>query len=60
MPTYTYKCDKCDHQFDQIQKITADPLKACPSCKDEKLRKIITAGGNFSLKGKGWFKSGGY
>jgi|TARA_B110000977_G_scaffold58461_1_gene79481 putative FmdB family regulatory protein len=60
MPTYTYKCDKCDHQFDQIQKITADPLKACPSCKDEKLRKIITSGGNFSLKGKGWFKSGGY
>lgn len=59
MPTYTYKCDKCDHQFEEIQKMTDDPLKTCPSCKKEKLKKIIT-GGQFALKGKGWFKSGGY
>ena len=59
MPTYTYKC-QCGCQFEKVQKISAEPLKLCPECKTERLKKIITAGGGFALKGKGWFKSGGY
>lgn len=60
MPTYTYKCERCSHQFEKLQKISAEPLKSCPECKTERLKKIITASGGFALKGKGWFKSGGY
>ena len=60
MPTYAYKCDECNHQFEKIQKMSDEPLKLCPSCNNEKLKKIITASGGFALKGKGWFKSGGY
>jgi putative FmdB family regulatory protein len=60
MPTYTYRCERCSHQFEKLQKISAEPLKSCPECKTERLKKIITASGGFALKGKGWFKSGGY
>ncbi|MFN2191769.1 MAG: FmdB family zinc ribbon protein, partial [Candidatus Promineifilaceae bacterium] len=26
MPTYSYKCTKCGHQFDAKQRMTDDPL----------------------------------
>jgi putative FmdB family regulatory protein len=62
MPTYTYKCKECDHQFDTVQRMSDDNLTECPECKKEELSKIITPGlsGGFQLKGQGWFKSGGY
>lgn len=56
MPTYTYKCDACEHQFDIKQKMSDDKLTTCPECDKEALQKIITTTGGFALKGKGWFK----
>jgi len=32
MPTYVYRCKKCEHQFESIQKMTDEPLKKCPEC----------------------------
>ena len=52
MPTYNYKCDKCEHQFETIQRITEKPLKDCPKCEG-KLEKVFYAS-NFTLKGSGW------
>mgnify|MGYP003665091825 CR=1 FL=1 len=44
-----------------VQRIVDDPLSVCPECNEEELKKVIVAGGSgFQLKGKGWFKSGGY
>lgn len=60
MPTYEYKCKKCEHGFEIVQKIKDDPLRQCPECKQESLQKIITSGGGFQLKGSGWYKTGGY
>jgi|TARA_R110000822_G_scaffold48716_1_gene128022 predicted nucleic acid-binding Zn ribbon protein len=39
-----------------------DVLVNCPECKEDELKKVFvaSAGGGFQLKGKGWFKSGGY
>jgi len=59
MPTYTYKCKDCDHQFDIRQKMSDDRLTDCPECKKETLEKIITQS-NFQLKGNGWYNKGGY
>lgn len=43
MPVYPYKCEACGHEFDEIQKVKDGPLKKCPECKKNKLRRVITA-----------------
>jgi putative FmdB family regulatory protein len=62
MPTYSYKCKRCDHGFEVMQRITDDVLVKCPECDEDELKKVIVPSitGGFSLKGNGWFKSGGY
>lgn len=55
MPTYDYKCDKCEHAFEAFQSITADPLKVCPECQDESLRRLIGRGGGVIFKGSGFY-----
>jgi len=40
--------------------MTEDPLLECPDCGEKQLKKIINSTGGFQLKGKGWFKDGGY
>lgn len=57
MPTYTYRCDACDSEFEKEQRIVEPPIKKCPSCGKAKARRLIT-GGNFILKGGGWYSDG--
>ncbi len=56
MPIYEYRCDACGHEFEQIQKISEDPLQECPDCGDITLRKLMSAAG-FRLKGGGWYET---
>lgn len=62
MPIYEYVCDACGHELEALQKISDAPLKQCPECSKESLRKKVSAAA-FRLKGGGWyetdFKSGG-
>jgi len=60
MPTYSYRCKSCGHDFDRVQKISEEPIRECPKCKKTELKKVVTGGNGFQLKGKGWFNSGGY
>jgi putative FmdB family regulatory protein len=56
VPIYEYECDACHQRFEILQKIS-DPLKTqCPSCKEEKLRKRVSAAA-FRLKGGGWYET---
>tara|TARA_R110000796_G_scaffold173337_2_gene290280 strand:- start:1714 stop:1851 length:138 start_codon:yes stop_codon:yes gene_type:complete len=45
-----------------MQRMSDDPLVNCPECKKDELKKVMVPSttGGFQLKGKGWFKSGGY
>ena len=52
MPIYEYHCEKCG-DFDVMQKITAGPLRKCPTCKS-KVRKLMSNTA-FQLKGTGWY-----
>ena len=52
MPTYEYRCDSCGHEFETFQKITDDPLTACPRCTGT-VERLITVGGGFMVKGQG-------
>lgn len=54
MPTYSYKCDACEHEFEKEQRITEKPVKKCPKCGKMKSRRMISLSPGFILKGGGW------
>ncbi|MBC8331291.1 MAG: zinc ribbon domain-containing protein [Anaerolineae bacterium] len=54
MPTYTYRCENCGVQFDRRQKFSDDPLKICPECEEEALRKVYLPVG-IVFKGSGFY-----
>ena len=56
MPIYEYACDQCGHVFDVLQKMSEDPLKFCPECGADGLRKLLSAPA-FRLKGGGWYET---
>ncbi|MCM2679688.1 FmdB family zinc ribbon protein [Echinimonas agarilytica] len=56
MPIYEYRCDDCDHELEKLQKMSDEPLKECPSCGSQGLRKLISAAG-FRLSGSGWYET---
>ncbi len=56
MPIYEYRCDNCGHEFETIQKVSEGPLKTCPVCEKEALKKKVSAAA-FRLKGGGWYET---
>ena len=57
MPTYDYVCDACEHEFEEFQSITAKPLKKCPECGKNKLRRLIGTGAGIIFKGSGFYET---
>ena len=55
MPTYSYVCDACGHQFEQFQAMTDKPVKRCPSCDRKRVRRLIGAGAGLIFKGSGFY-----
>jgi putative FmdB family regulatory protein len=62
MPTYEYICDKCGHHFEQIQSISAKPLKTCPKalCAEKpwgkgRVKRAISGGAGLIFKGSGFY-----
>lgn len=55
MPTYDYRCEACNHEFEELQQITAKPLKKCPACGKMKLVRLIGMGGGVIFKGSGFY-----
>jgi putative FmdB family regulatory protein len=54
MPIYAYRCERCGHAKDVIQKFSDTPLSICPECGADAFRKQLTAP-SFQLKGSGWY-----
>jgi len=57
MPTYEYLCETCGHRFDEIQSFKDEPLKTCPKCQEEKLRRLFGTGGAILFKGSGFYET---
>jgi putative FmdB family regulatory protein len=57
MPTYEYQCDACDHNFDEFQSMSEEPLKKCPRCGKLKLRRVFGAGAAIIFKGSGFYQT---
>jgi len=55
LPTYEYRCDSCDRNFDVVQSFHDDPLTSCPTCGSP-VRKVF---GNVGIvfKGSGFYKT---
>lgn len=56
MPTYSYRCANCGHEFDQYQAFTDDALTVCPVCGEPKLRKVFNSIG-VSFTGSGFYRN---
>jgi putative FmdB family regulatory protein len=54
MPTYEYRCPKCETRFERFQKITATPGAKCPSC-GARAERLLSAGGGLVFKGSGFY-----
>ncbi|MGB7051130.1 MAG: FmdB family zinc ribbon protein [Acidimicrobiales bacterium] len=55
MPTYEYRCEHCDQNFDVVQSFHDNPLQTCPTCGSP-VRKVF---GNVGIvfKGSGFYKN---
>jgi putative FmdB family regulatory protein len=56
MPIYEYVCDDCGHALEALQKLSDAPLRTCPACDKDALKKKISAPG-FRLSGSGWYET---
>ena len=56
MPTYTYRCENCGHQFDIFQHFTEDSLTECPECGKQALHKVYAPVG-IVFKGSGFYST---
>jgi putative FmdB family regulatory protein len=62
MPTYEYVCEKCGHQFEKVQPISAKALTTCPQdqCSQKtwgrgKVKRAISGGAGMIFKGSGFY-----
>src|SRR5437588_12479356 len=55
MPTYEYRCDACGHAFEQFQSIKAEPVRKCPECGKNKVKRLISTGAGLIFKGSGFY-----
>ena len=53
MPLYEYKCKKCGHRFEKIQKFSDKPIKKCPECGGA-VEQVVSAPA-VQFKGSGWY-----
>jgi putative FmdB family regulatory protein len=57
MPTYEYECEGCGHRFDEFQSFKDEPLKKCPACGKETLRRLFGTGAAILFKGSGFYET---
>ena len=54
MPTYDYKCTKCDHVFEYFQSMSDPALEDCPKCEGL-VRRLVSGGSGLIFKGSGFY-----
>ena len=54
MPTYEYRCPACQHEFEKLQKMSDEPVAACPECGTGAER-LLSGGAGLLFKGSGFY-----
>ncbi len=57
MPTYDYRCENCEHEFEAFQSMKARPLRKCPQCGKNKVKRLIGTGAAIIFKGSGFYQT---
>jgi len=55
MPTYEYQCGACGHRFERFQSIKAAPVRKCPECGKNKVKRLLSTGAGLIFKGSGFY-----
>lgn len=55
MPTYGYRCEQCSLEFEVWQRMSEEPVAACPTCGGKGRRLFFPAG--IVFKGTGFYKT---
>ena len=55
MPTYEYKCEACGFAFEKFQSIKAGPVRKCPHCGKNRVKRLISSGAGLIFKGAGFY-----
>ena len=62
MPTYEYRCEKCNKTFEMFQSMKDDAVQVCPQeqCRMEtwgqgKVKRLLGAGAGLIFKGSGFY-----
>ncbi len=56
MPTYSYKCERCNKIVSVFQGINDKPLINCDTCNSD-ISRIITGGTGMIFKGSGFYQT---
>jgi len=56
MPTYIYRCQTCEKEFEIVQSFKDEPLEECPSECSGTVKKVFSGVG-ISFKGSGFYKN---
>lgn len=57
MPTYDYLCENCRHEFERFQSITANPIRKCPKCNKNGVKRLLGSGSGIIFKGSGFYQT---
>ena len=55
MPTYDYICNDCEKIYEYFQTMSDAPIRECPECKKNSLRRVISGGTGLIFKGSGYY-----
>ena len=55
MPTYDYICNDCEKIYEYFQSMSDAPIKECPKCKKNSLKRVISGGTGLIFKGSGYY-----
>jgi len=54
MPTYDYRCTKCEHRFEVFHGIKDDRPRRCPRCRG-RAKRVPAGGAGLLFKGSGFY-----
>ncbi len=55
MPSYSYRCNSCQHHFTVIQRMSDDPIDTCPQCNAKTVQRVIGKNVGIKFVGSGFY-----